>query len=1511
MDRKFCELQSDLAGTDNIMLYPLTHPQKRIWYIEKIYPNTPVYILGGPSIINGPIDIHLFDRVINIFIKKNDGLRLQFIEQNGEVMQYISEFKNQRIDFFDFSKYDYPDAEFEKWAEDEIKTPFIIEKSRLYYFALYKISENRFGIYVKFHHAISDGWSIEIASQSIMGIYMMLLKGEDVNEDVEYSYLEYIENEHKYLLSERYIKNKSYWMEKYRDLPGCLDSNSSEENSGNRVVYTLENELSDSVRNFTTEKKLSLNTYFIVAYLIYVYLSSQKEDIIIGTPVLNRSGKREKNIFGMFTSTMPCRIKIDTEDTISKIFEKVNSELKECYFNQKYPYDLLVQDINLKKQGYDSLFQVCINYYNTKLHKELDGYSTENVEMYNGYQMYALQLIIKDWSDKGNITLTFDYKVNEYSSRQIYQIYDCIINISKQLLSAYDQKISIINILSNDKIDKQINKFNSTKALYPNNKNIYQLFQEQAEKTPNNIAVCFENSQITYTELNEKANQLARKLRNRKVKPNTIVGLMVTHSIEAVIGILAIIKSGGAYLPIDPEYPIDRIEYMLEDSQSKLILTNCLDNQMFSFNGEIIDLNDKELYSGESSNLTLVNKSEDLVYVIYTSGSTGKPKGVMIEHKGLVNYIWWAKSMYIKNVNDSFAFYSSLSFDLTVTSIFTPLIGGNSIIIYKDDGEEYVLYRIVKENKATIVKLTPSHLSLLKDLNNKNSSIKRFIVGGEDLKVRLASDIHSSFGGDIEIYNEYGPTETVVGCMIYKYNYEKDRRVSVPIGKPSDNVQIYILDKNLKPLPEGSIGELYISGDGVARGYLNRPDLTRERFIQNPYIIGERMYKTGDLAIFLENEEIEYIGRSDHQVKIRGYRIELGEIEKRILEHKFVTNTVVIDREDVNGGKYLCAYIVTLGEFSTKELRKSLLEHLPEYMVPSHYVTIKDIPLTQNGKVNRSLLPLPEENKNEASEYVPPRNDKERVLIAVLEEILKKSNLGVNCNFFYNGGDSIKAIQIAGKLNEKGFKIKVRDILSHPVAEDMALCLEYGNLIHDDAPIKGTFRPTPIISWFLAQNFENINHYNQSVLLDLKHEISVVELTSIMNELVKCHDSLRLNYDKQTNEIFYNEVYLTKANTVDFYDLSGLTNIEQDLNMVQLGKIVKSSFDIENNILIKACIFDLGERGRKILLTAHHLIIDGVSWRILLEDFATIFNQIKSGIGIVELLKTHSMQKWASQLEKYAGNTPEDEMTYWKRILEQDFEYPQDYRTENDRLDRCVTLTGFLDENETHQLIDGANHAYNTKAEELMIAALYLTIRNSVNKEELVIELEGHGREDIFEDIDVSRTIGWFTSIYPVLLCQGGTELSEIIKAVKEQIRNIPNKGFGFGVLKYYSELFTSNKSKHVRFNYLGDSDNISQNDLFEISDDNLGNDSSDNNHMTCLLDINAMIINKKLKISITYSSNKFINETMETFLKTLFDTLRKIINFCSSREYKEYTPSDFDMLNLAVDDLDNIINQF
>ena len=1495
------------------ILYPITHPQKRIWYIDTIYAATSICNIGGYVKIRGSVDLKILEASIFAFIQNNDSVRLRIVEQDGEVQQYVGRFEDKRLDYFDFIDRSNPIEEFNKWIGQEAGKPFSIEEEYLFYFALYRLSDNECGYLVKFHHIIADGWSTNIMTQQICDFYRKIANGEKVGISSSYSYIGYIESEMKYLCSDRFLKNKRFWLEKFSSLPDRSFEKNSNSIEGKRKTYNLDCELSLKIKEFSKASGYSVNTFFVTLYLHYVYKTTLKDDIVIGLPSYNRSGFKEKNTFGMFTSTIPFRFMLDSSMNLFETMDKVNKGLGECYFNQKYPYDLLVKDLELKKKGYDNLFSTCINYYNTKLNTELNGNPIENVEFYNGNQVYSLQIIIRDWLDSGSLALDFDYKVSDFTEYQIANMYNSFIRMITQLIQNPLERIETLSLLSDDERKRKIFEFNNTKACYPKDKMIHQLIEEQVMRTPYKIAACYEGTEITYIQLNEKANQLARYLIKNGVRREDLIGLLTTHSLENLIGILAILKAGGAYVPIDINYPIDRVNYILEDAQCKILLTNIVLSDRICFNGKIISLYNQDIYSMSCENVETVNQQNDMVYLIYTSGSTGKPKGSIIEHRGLVNYILWAKKMYIKSSDEVFPLYSSLAFDLTVTSIFTPLISGSKIIIYSDhNSEEFVLYRIVKDNMATVIKLTPAHLVLLKDQDNNNSSIRRFIVGGEDLKVQLAKAIYDSFHGRIEIFNEYGPTETVVGCMIHKYDVERDTDSSVPIGIPADNVQIYLLDPDLNPVGENMIGEIYVSGDGVSRGYLGKKELTQEKFINNPFIPGTRMYRTNDLARYLENGEIEYVGRADFQVKINGFRIEPGEIENVLLGHAAIKNVVVIDDTDENSGKYICAYVVMNYEVDTNDLKEFLKKRVPDYMIPAFFIKLDEIPLTLNGKVNREALPKPTIHSTEFKGY---STSNEEVLTKVICKVLMLERVSVTHNFYYLGGDSVKAIQISSKLRDKGYRIKVKDILENPVIEQMARCLELIDGSHrNQMACTGSMKETPIVSWFLSKSWADPNHYNQSIILNLKKNVESKAIEYAFDLLIKHHDSLRININLSSRELFYNSGHLDKQIHIEEYDLSGLSHTQQVEQIEKISAKLKAGFHIETDLLIKACVFRLSSNDRQLLITAHHLVIDGISWRILLEDLNNIFGKLHYNQEVLLPLKTCSYQEWSETLTNHIKLQVEQEKSYWKDVISHYNNFLTDFDLGIDTLYFCSILESGINEEYTSLLMMDANIAYNTQTKDLLIASLARTIKLFTANSDIILELEGHGRETSLDTIDTTRTVGWFTSIFPFYVNLKDDDISNQIIQVKAALRKVPNNGIGYGILNYISkdivqkDINQKNQS-YIRFNYLGDFDQEFDNEYFEYNIQQFKNDVSIDNSMTALIEVNCFIKDRRLQVKLSYSRNKYREETMLQLQDKLISSIETIITHCCNKKTKEFSPYDFDLLDISQEELNSLFD--
>lgn len=1493
-------------------LYPLTHAQKRIWYVEHIYPGTSIHNIGGLIKIHGPVNFDLLEEAIHLFIQQNEGIRIRFVEKGGEVQQFVSEYQRRNFPRYDFTEAD-SHKDFDAWLQAEFSRPFRLTDEFLYDFALVKLNQEESAYLTKIHHIISDGWSFQLMTTRINQIYTQLMNGEEIGNSLNHSYLDYVEQEQQYLSSSRFLKNKQYWLDKFEGIQDVHLHASYANTEGRRKTFILNQSMSEKIRDFTGKHRISLNTFFVAAMLLYLHKATQQDYITLGTPVLNRSGAKEKSTFGMFTSTMPLLAEIRHDMSCSAFIHYVNRELMQCYFHQRYPYNLLVQDLELQKRGIDQLFQVCVNYYNTKFDQKFGpGWRMQQIEIHNGHQLYPLQLIVTDWLSGGGMELYFDYKTSDYSEAQIEDMFHRLCHLAEQILIQPDEQVSSLQMLFPEERYELLYSSNSSSCDYPLHKTIGQLFEEQVKLTPDRVAVAHGTQVLTYRELNERANQLARTLVHKGIgSSQTIAAIMTRHSLEMVIGIWAVIKAGGAYLPIDPDYPKERIEYILRDSETSLLLTT---NKEWKAGyphtqGSVLFLDDEQLYTGNKENISVKVNSEDLVYIIYTSGSTGNPKGTMIKHRGLVNYICWANKTYIRDHDDVFALYSSIAFDLTVTSVFTPLISGNRIEIYDSEGDEFVLNRILRENKVTVIKLTPAHLSLIKDFDVTESSVRTFIVGGEDLKTLLAGQIYNSFQGKVDIFNEYGPTETVVGCMIHRFDPESDKGASVPIGIPIDNMQIYLLDKWLEPVPAGTVGEIYISGEGVARGYLHKTELTAERFLDNPFMPGYKMYKTGDLAIRSDEGSITYLGRIDYQVKIKGYRIELGEIEHQLLALQEIEETAVIDFKGHDEQAYLVAYYVAERELPTFELRKQLAEALPSYMIPAYFIRLDKLPLTSNGKVNRSMLPLPDKTQTAESLRSIEVSPTEIMLIDTFKEVLRVEKVERNDNFYRLGGDSIKAIQVVAKLNAAGYGIKVKDVLSYPTIEELAslLVLTASQPI-EQGPCEGKVAPLPITHWFKSRRWNNPHYYNQSILLTLKRKVIPEQLRKVIYALIQHHDSLRLQYDMENDYLIYKSSSEQDLELYQF-DLSGLPPNEQADVLKSKAEKVKASLRFDNGLPIKAALFLMGEKENRLLLTAHHLVVDGISWRVLLEDFHHLLQAVvDESLGTLPP-KTHSIQVWSEAIHEYSQEQVLKHSSYWQRVVQnrEDVLTP-DFPSGDDRLSVCTTLVRELPEEVTKELLGKANEAFRTQTNELLVASLAMAIKEKTDKNSMTLELEGHGREELF-DLDISRTVGWFTSIYPVNICLPGKETGEILKHVKENLREIPNKGIDYGILVYLARQIKDQNQESIRFNYMGEIDNHLQTNLIGFADEDTGEDMCSSNRLSCLVDIVAMVIGKRLRIRVTYSTSKFNQDTMEMFTDTFVRKITEVVRFCTNREHADFTPSDFDTIQLSQGELDVLFN--
>lgn len=1027
-------------------LYSLTHPQRNLLFMEKFNPGTSLGVIAGSvNFVQKNIDIEALKRAINKVIELNDGFRLHFREVDGETMQFVIPYEEYVIEVIDFS--DKSQEDYFSWEETQARVPFDIYENNLFYFAIMK-REDKTSFYIKMHHLISDGWTMVTAVNEIIECYKALTNGREISIETP-SYLDYVEEEEEYNQSKRFERSKKYWLDKFADgfeaAKLKLRKTNAISTEAKRKSYVLPEKLCKKLKEYSEKENISVFSIFSTAISMYIYRAIGKESFNFGTLILNRGNQNEKKMIGMFANTVAIKAEIKPEDNLVSFSKKFSAELMGILRNQKYPYDVLKRELREKFDTEDALFDIILSYQNSKFASDDEVPYTTRWH-FNGHQTHSLTIDLNDRDNEGALIVSYDYLEDMFYAKEIEFLHDHIIRLLWHALDNPERELCTLEMVSQKEKDKILLGFNDTACEYPKEMTLDRIFEEQVKKTPDNVAVEAAGKSLTYAELNDRADKLAAKLRDLGVKADDIVGVLMYRSLEMIIGILAIHKAGAAYMPMDPDYPIDRVEYMLENSGAKLFLSHAVVDTVVE-NFQRVNVCNETLEKEPYRKAEKIHNSRNLAYVIYTSGSTGKPKGAMIEHYSAVNRINWMQKSYPLTEKDVILQKTPYTFDVSVWELVWWYFVGAKVCMLEPGAQKYPdkIIEAVREHGITTMHFVPSMLNAFleyvdvsKDVQSL-TSLRWVFASGEALlldQVRKFNNlIYTKLGA--QLVNLYGPTEATVDVSYFNCSPTPTNGI-VPIGKPIDNIQLYVLDPNKNLLPIGLVGELYIAGDGLARGYVNNPTLTDEKFVDNPFVPGTKMYKTGDLARYMPKGDIEYMGRIDFQIKIRGFRIEIGEIETRIKYFKGINESVVIVREDKNTGiKNLCAYFTAKTQIDIKELKKSLMLKMPEYMVPSYYMQLDSMPLSANGKLDRKQLPEIE-IEDEAVELVLPQTEEQKILAETFKKVLHLKEIGINQNFFELGADSLKVIGALTSLLKYEWNIGVQDFYQYPTIAELS-----------------------------------------------------------------------------------------------------------------------------------------------------------------------------------------------------------------------------------------------------------------------------------------------------------------------------------------------------------------------------------------------------------------------------------------------------------------------------------------
>ncbi|MEN1970683.1 amino acid adenylation domain-containing protein, partial [Lentibacillus sp. N15] len=1337
-------------------IYDLSPMQEGMLYHSLLQKNTEAYFVQISFSIKGFLDINVFERAIKQLINRHEVLRTTFFYKNvKKPKQVVLNNKDARIDFKDLS--DFTEGEssnfIKSYLSGDRKQKFDLEKDTLIRFAVFKINDVDFKVVWSLHHILLDGWSLGIVLKELFTIYESIKNDTPLQLKKTNPYKNFID----WLGEQDYEKALTYW-KKFLDgyetkatLPSeiyCKESNGKQK----YYEFNIGEKLTRDLILLSKKFKVTLNTTFQAIWGILLQRYTNQDDVIFGAVHSGRTAFVEgiDNMVGLFINTIPVRI--GSGNTFREFATNIQEQATSSGTYSYYPlYKIQEQSVHKR-----NLFDHIIVFENYPLSNELGDVQDIQISDLNSLEQTNYPLSIAVYPGK-SLKVKISYDEYLYDENFIFSIEKHIKQVASTVLYNPDVDVNQIDILTEQERHQLLVEFNDTEMPYPKEKTIHCLFEEQAEKDPNQVAVVFKEKQLTYKELNEQANRLARILREQGVKTEDRVGLLMERSLDMIVGMLGILKAGGAYLPIDPAYPAERIDYMLEDSGSRIVLsqTKVIDQLLpeVRWDGKCLDVIKMKFEGIDKSNLTPINHSRNLAYVIYTSGTTGKPKGVMVEHEGVANLVYHFKEHLEIKEKDRMGQFASIAFDASIEEVTKCLLNGASLyIIPKEVIYDYHYFEnYINQNQITILTLPPAYL---RHLNNNLDSIRHIVAVG-DVSSR---DLIESWR-DVYI-NGYGPTETTIGATMWKPT-KNDQYNIVPIGKPMGNKSVYILNNSLQLQPIGVFGELCIGGEGLARGYLNKPGLTKEKFVPNPFSPGEKMYRTGDLARYLPDGNIEFLGRIDQQVKIRGYRIELGEIESTLLGHPNVKDATVLDWKEGENETFLCAYVVLKKPIVSVELRDYLSQKLPAYMVPSFLEELDRIPLTSNGKIDRKALSKPA-GSDQFKEYVVPTTELERRLVKIWREVLGVEQIGVTDNFFSLGGHSLKIIQLMSNIHkELQIEIPVRIIFERPTVKQLARHLQIQERVESQ-----TIEPVPGRSYYpvssaqkrmyvLQQMGLSAMHYNMPGALLLEGSLEYQHLERAIQKLIRRHESLRTSFEVVNGEpvqIVHREMDFTlKVNQ------GSEENIQQAMN-----KFIQP-FNLEKAPLFRAELIRLGDQKHLLLIDMHHIISDGVSMGVLFNDLSSIYQ----GKMLPEL-KIHykDFAVWEDQWIQSEGFKQQE--NYWLNVFSDSvpvLELPTDYPRPGMQSFEGSHLAFVLDEEITQSLKQLASET-GTTLYMLLLSAYNVLLHKYTNQSDISVGTPVAGRPHP----DVQSMIGMFVNTLVMRNYPDGQKRTEdLIQEVKNK----------------------------------------------------------------------------------------------------------------------------------------------
>ena len=1448
--------------------------QKRIYTLEQSQDSSVTYNMPIILKLEDTLDYARLDQAFNQLCERHEAFRTSFSIEKDKFIQRIHLPQKNQIEGIEGNT-----------SKEMIKRfvrPFDLSQAPLIRMGLGKDQDGCTFLFIDVHHIISDGASTGILLEELSELY----NGNHL-EPVELHYKDFSAWQNSLALDDQ----EQFWQEELRpqlpetDLPVDFKMHEKQSFEGNHVETKIDGSIKEKIELLNRQNQTTSFMVYLTTLMIFLTKLNRQDRVVIGTAAEGRSHPSAEAMIGMFVNTLPIIGTIDPQKNFIDLLEAVKNKSLDVFENQDYPYEKIAE-LGTKSPIFDVMFSYEVGYDET---------------VYIGGQLAKVEQIQMEVS-KFDLTVTLiehatDYTINwEYNSRlfkeetvqRLAAYFEVLLG---NLLTQTSQPVSEVQYLKPSQITQIKEEFNQ-----PNNQmkqaafiSPIQCFEEQVLKNPDKPAVYYQEEQLTYSQLNVRANAVAQQLKQEQIGKNDVVALIVEQSAELVIGILGILKAGAAYLPITPTTPIERINYILEDSQAKGVLCSLKEktvSEKLSCKGIFIHTESCQKEAVERQQV----EGADLAYIIYTSGSTGKPKGVMIENHSLMNLIEW-QSGEGKVSEQSIVLQKAIyTFDASVWEIFLALLSGATLQMLSAGEHDDLgkLLDVFEKNRITHFLMVPTFLEALLNYTKENQREKAFetieavYVGAEKVTNHLLNQFVDITGKELSVVrNLYGPTEGTVCATYYQYPNHLDSQDTL-IGKAIHQVQVYIMNDQTY-CGIGIPGEIYIGGAGVARGYLNQPELTAKQFV---ILDGQVVYKTGDLGKYRVDGSIDYLGRMDNQVKIRGFRVELTEIRQTLLQMPEIISAAVTVKKQ-KGTDYLCAYLVADSTLAENDVKSYLSRSLPDYMIPNFFSFLDKLPITANGKLAEKQLPEPDTSR--AKLFLAPKTEKERQVVTVLKEILQLEQVNLLDSFYELGGDSIKAIRIVSKVREHDYQLTVKEIMQAGSIKEMIQKMNVATQKMNQEMVTGLVTKSPVQQFFYSSNLNTPEHFNQSLILEINGLIDEERLKKAMDELTLHHDMLRMG-------VKHGEQIISSWEQEKNYDFHSFSLSEDSSNVMKeiqtIGAPFQSMFTFDQSPLLRILVFQ-SKQTSYLWVQMHHLIVDAVSWQIFIEDLNQSYECLINGQPSQLPQKTTSYPAWSEGVKELTKQyeIKKDE-AYWQEVNQEIAStslFDQTIPTTQSH-----TFTFELDVEETKKLRFKANKAFSTEISDLLLTALAKSLGNTFGKGTISFTLEGHGRE-LFDSVgSIDRTIGWFTSMYPLMITLEGS-LAETIKQVKESIRKIPNKGMSYSLLTTYSDKLVNQKTDVV-FNYLGELGDSKQKEgaqLFTISNSANVNDCAEANTIGSPLSVNCYIQNDRLITDLVYAAPILSSETIAAISDSYQKELVTIVDYCQNIVEPQKTASD------------------